>query len=105
MACHIGLGIIACKVCGSKFKRYNLLKHLQTKHKYPKKEAKDERLRHLTGVVVWKRCWKCKAYRSLDMFKEGDETCNKCLDRNNRLAEKNRARENKKRDERRGEKK
>ena len=95
--------IIACEVCGSKIKRYNWLKHLQTKKH--KKEAKDEDLTNLAGVVDWKRCWKCQAHRSLDMFKEGNETCNRCLDRNKRWAEKNREREKKKRVERKDEKK
>ena len=40
----------------------------------------------------------CQAHRSLDIFSEGNETCNRCLDRNKRWAEKNREREKKKRE-------
>ena len=61
--------------------------------------SKDEDLTHLAGVMDWKQCGKCEAHRRLDMFKEGNETCNRCLDRNTRWAEKNREREKKKRDE------
>ena len=64
---HIRMEIIACEVCGSKIKRYNWLKHLQTKKH--KKEAKDEDLTHLAGVGNSKRCWKCQADRNPDMFK------------------------------------
>ena len=103
MTHHFRMEIIVCEVCVSKIKRYNWLKHLQTtKHK---KEAKEEDLTHLAGIVNWKRCWKCQARRSLDMFKEGNETCNRCLDQNRRWAEKNRKREKKKRDGRKDEKK
>ena len=49
--------------------------------------------------IDWKHCGKCEAHRSLDMFKGENETCNSCLDRNKRWAEKNRERQKKKRDE------
>ena len=103
MTYDIRMQIITCEVCGSKVKRYNWLKHLQTKTH--KKKANDEDRTHLAGVMDWKQCGKCKAPRSLDMFKGENETCNRCLDRNKRWAEKNHESEKKKRDERKDEKK
>ena len=97
MTYHFRMEIIHCEVCGSKVKRYNWLKHLETKTH--KRKAKDEDLTHLAGVLDWNQCGKCQAHRSLDMFKEGNETCNSYLDRNKRWAEKNHEREKKKRDE------
>ena len=41
--------IIHCEVCGSKVKRYNWLKHLQTKAH--KRKGKDEDLTHLARVL------------------------------------------------------
>ena len=49
MTYDIRLEIITCKVCGSKVKRYNWLKHLKTKTH--KKKAKAEDLTHLAGVM------------------------------------------------------
>ena len=103
MTYHFRMDFFHCEVCGSKVKRYNWLNHLQTKTH--KRKAKDEDLADLAGVLDWNQCGKCEAHRSLDMFKEGNETCNRCLDRNKRWAEKNREREKKKRDEQKEEKK
>ena len=52
----------------------------------------------------WKQRGKRTAHRSLDMFKGENETCNRCLDRNKRWAEKNHESEKKTRDERKEEK-
>ena len=103
MTYDIRMETIICEVCGSKVKRYNWLRHLQTKTR--KKKAKDEDLTHLAGVMDWKQCGKSKAHRSLDMFEGENETCNRCLDQNKGWAEKNHDSQKKKRDEREDEKK
>ena len=50
MTYDIRMESITCEVCGSKVKRYNWLKHVQTKTH--KKKAKDEDLTHLAGSWI-----------------------------------------------------
>ena len=71
--------IIECKVCGSKVKKWQWEKHLETKtHKSKIKDG--ELVEDVVIEIDWKQCKKCKSHRSLDMFSGENATCNKCLD-------------------------
>ena len=71
--------IIECKVCGSKVKKWQWEKHLETKtHKSKIKDG--ELVEDVVIEIDWKRCRKCRSHRSLDMYSGENATCNKCLD-------------------------
>ena len=69
--------IIDCKVCGSKVKKSQWNKHLETKKHKSKSSGEEE---EVEIIIDSKKCRKCLANRKLDMYLGDNATCNVCLD-------------------------